>query len=77
MIIHLSSDTVKNVKTLKRDFHSDSFIRDFKSVNYSVATQKKSNIGFEKFMLIINNLLGKYAPFKEQAKRKVKLRFKP
>ena len=54
MIIHLSSDTVKNVKTLKRDFHSDSFIRDFKSVNYSVATQKKSNIGFEKFMLIIN-----------------------
>ena len=28
-------------------------------------------------MLIINNLLDKHAPFKEQAKRKEKLRFKP
>ena len=28
-------------------------------------------------MLIINNLLEKHAPFKEQAKRKEKLRFKP
>ena len=31
----------------------------------------------EKYMLIINNLLDKYAPFKEQVKRKEKLRFKP
>ena len=28
-------------------------------------------------MLIINNLLDKHAPIKEQAKRKEKLRFKP
>ena len=28
-------------------------------------------------MLIINNLIEKHAPFKEQAKRKEKLRFKP
>ena len=28
-------------------------------------------------MLIINNLLEKHAPFKEQVKRKEKLRFKP
>ena len=70
----------KDVKTLKRDFskfHSDDFIRDRKSVNWSVATQNNTNIGFENFMLIINNLLDKHAPFKEQAKRKEKLRFKP
>ena len=68
------------MKTLKRDFskfHSDNFIRDLKSVNWSVATQNNPNIGFENFMLIINNLLDKHAPFKEQAKRKEKLRFKP
>ena len=68
------------MKTLKRDFskfHSDDFIRDRKSVNWSVATQNNTNIGFENFMLIINNLLDKHAPFKEQAKRKEKLRFKP
>ena len=47
------------------------------SVNWSVATQNNPNIGFENFMLIINNLLDKHAPFKEQAKRKEKLRFKP
>ena len=28
-------------------------------------------------MLILNNLLDKHVPFKEQAKRKEKLRFKP
>ena len=82
IIENLLSDTSvkKGVKTLKRDFskfHSDNFIRDFKSVNWSVATQNNANIGFENFMLIINNLLDKYAPFKEQAKRKGKLRFKP
>ena len=67
------------MKTLKRDFskfHSDDFIRDLKSVNWSVATQNNPNIGFENLMLIINNLLDKHAPFKEQAKRKEKLRFK-
>ena len=42
-----------------------------------MATQNKPNIGFENFMLIINNLLDKHAPFKKQAKRKEKLRFKP
>ena len=42
-----------------------------------MATQNNPNIGFENFMLIINNLLDKHAPFKEQAKRKEKLRFKP
>ena len=70
----------KDVKTLKRDFskfHTDNFIRDLKSVNWSVATQNNPNIGFENFMLIINNLLDKHAPFKEQAKRKEKLIFKP
>ena len=68
------------MKNLKRDFsksHSENFIRDLKSVNWSVATQNNPNIGFENFMLIINNLLDKHAPFKEQAKRKEKLRFKP
>ena len=68
------------MKTLKRDFskfHSDSFISDFKSVNWSVATQNNPNISFRNFMLIINNLLDKHAPFKEQAKRKEKLRFRP
>ena len=82
IIENLLSDTLvkKDVKTLKRDFskfHSDNFIRDLKSVNWSVATQNNPNIGFENFMLIINNLLDKHAPFKEQAKRKEKLRFKP
>ena len=68
------------MKTLKRDFskfHSGDFIRDLKLVNWSVATQSNPDIGFENFMLIINNLLDKHAPFKEQAKRKEKLRFKP
>ena len=67
------------MKTLKRDFlkfHSDNFIRDFKSVNWSVTTQNNPNTGFENFMLIINNLLDKHDFFKEQAKRKGKLRFK-
>ena len=78
---NLLSNTLikKDVKTLKRDFskfHSDNFIRDLKSVNWSVATQNNPNIGFENFMLIINNLLDKHARFKEQAKRKEKLRFK-
>ena len=82
IIENLLSDTLvkKDVKTLKRDFskfHTDNFIRDLKSVNWSVATQNNPNIGFENFMLIINNLLDKHAPFKEQAKRKEKLRFKP
>ena len=79
---NLLSDTLvkKDVKTLKKDFskfHSDNFIRYFKSVNWSVATQNNPNIGFENFMLIINNLLDKHAPFKEQANRKEKLRFLP
>ena len=81
IIENFLSDTVKkDAKTLKRDsskFHSDNFIRDFKSVNWLVVTQNNPNIGFENFMLIINNLLDKHAPFKEQAKRKEKLRFKP
>ena len=82
IIENLLSDTLvkKDVKTLKRyfsKFHSDNFIRDFKSVNWLVVTQNNPNIGFENFMLIINNLLDKHAPFKEQAKRKEKLRFKP
>ena len=34
-------------------------------------------MGFENFILIINNLLDKHAPFKEQAKRQEKLIFKP
>ena len=42
-----------------------------------MTTQNNPNIGFENFMLIINNLLDKHAPIKEQAKRKEKLRFKP
>ena len=70
----------KDVKTRKRDFskfHSDIFIRDLKSVNWSVSTQKDPNLGFENFMLIIKNLLDKHAPFKEQAKRKEKSRLKP
>ena len=76
IIENLLSDTLvkKDVKTLKRDFskfHSDNFIRDLKSVNWSVATHNNLNIGFKNFMLIINNLLDKQAPFKE------KLRFKP
>ena len=53
------------MKTLKRDFskfHSGDFIRDLKLVNWSVATQNNPD---------------KHAPFKEQAKRKEKLRFKP
>ena len=75
------SDTLvkKDVKTLKRDFskfYSDNFLRDLKSVNWSVATQNNPNIGFQNCMLIINNLLDKHALFKEQAKRKEKLRFK-
>ena len=68
------------MKTVKRDFskfHSDKFIRDFKSVNSSVATQNNPNIGFENLILIINNLLDQLAPFKEQAKREKKIRFKP
>ena len=81
MIIKISDTLVKkDVKTLKRafsKFDSDNFIRDLKLVNWSVATQNNPNIGFENFMLIINNLLDKHAPFKEQAKRKEKLRFKP
>ena len=81
IIGNLLSDSLikKDVKTLKRDFskfHCNNFIRDLKSVNWSVATQNNPNIGFENFMLIINNLLDKHAPFKEQAKRKEKLRFK-
>ena len=43
----------------------------------SVATQNNPNLGFENVMLIINNLLEKHTPFKEQAKTKEKLRFKP
>ena len=78
----LLSDTLvkKDVKTLKRDsskFHRDNFIRDLKSVNWSVATQNNPNIDLENFMLIIKNLLNKHAPFKEQAKRKEKVRFNP
>ena len=68
------------MKTLKIDFskfHSDHFIRDLKSVNCSVATQNNPNIGFENFMLIINNRLDIHALFKEKAKRKEKLGFKP
>ena len=70
----------KDVKTLKADFskfHSDHFIRDLKSVNCSVATQNNPNIGFENFILIINNLLDTHALFKEKAKRKDKLGFRP
>ena len=83
IIENLLSDTLikKDVKTLKRDFskfHSDDFIRDLKSVNWSVATQNNPNPDTaEHFMLIINNLLDKHANFKEQAKRKEKLIFKP
>ena len=81
IIENLLSDTLvkKDVKTLKRDFskfHSDNFIRDLKSVNCSVTTQNNPNIGFQNFMVIVNNLLDKYVPFKEQAQRKEKLRFK-
>ena len=68
------------MKTPKRDFskfHSGNFIRDLTPVNWSVATQNNPNMGFENFILIINNLLDKHAPFKEQAKRKEKLRFTP
>ena len=48
IIENLLSDTwVKNdVRTLKRDFskfHSDNFIRDLKSVNWSVATRNNPN----------------------------------
>ena len=53
------------METLKRafsKFDSDNFIRDLKLVNWSVATQNNPNIGFENFMLIINNLLDKHAP---------------
>ena len=60
------------MKTPKRDFskfHSGNFIRDLTPVNWSVATQNNPNMGFENFILIINNLLDKHAPFKEQAKR--------
>ena len=67
------------MKTLKRDFskfHGDNFIRDLKSVNWSVATQNNPNIRFENFMLLINNLLDKHATFNEQTKRKEKLRLK-
>ena len=74
----LLSDTL--VKKEKRDsskFHRDNFIRDLKSVNWSVATQNNPNIDLENFMLIIKNLLDKHAPFKEQAKRKEKVRFNP
>ena len=79
---NLLSDTLvkKDVQNLKRDFskfHSDNFIRYFKSINWSVATQNNPNIGFEDFVIIVNNLLDKHAPFKEQAERKEKLRFKP
>ena len=51
---------LKDMKTLERVFSkfcSDNFIRVFKSVNWSVATQNNPNISFENFMLIINNLL--------------------
>ena len=70
IIENLLSDSLVNidVKTLKRN----NFIRHFKSVNWSVTTQNDPN-----FMLIINNLLDKHASFKEQAKRKEKLRLKP
>lgn len=57
-------------------FHSDNFIRDLKSVKWSVATKDDPKIGFESFMLMINNLLDKHAAFKEQTKRKEKLRFR-
>ena len=68
IIENLFSDTFvkKEVKTLKRDFSKvprDNFITNLKSVNWSRATQNNPNIGFENFMLIINNLLDKYAPF--------------
>ena len=39
-----------------------------------MATQINSNSGFENFMLIINNLLNKYAPFKKQTKRTRKIK---
>ena len=52
------------------------FIRDFKSVKWSVAIQNHQNIGFKNYMLTIKNLLKNYALFKEQTKRKQKLRFK-
>ena len=68
------------MKNLKIDFsktRSDNFIRDLKSVNWLVATQNNSNIGFQNFMLTISNLLDKHTPSKKQAKRKEKLRFKP
>ena len=70
IIENLLSDSLVNidVKTLKRN----NFIRHFKSVNWSVTTQNDPN-----FMLIINSLLDKHASFKEQAKRKEKLRLKP
>ena len=51
-------------------------MKDLKSGNRSEATQNNPDIAFENFMLIINNLLDKHAPFKEQTKRKEKLRFK-
>ena len=65
---YISNKRGENLK--KRDFlkfHSDIFIRDFKTVNCSVAIQNNPNIGSENFLLIINNLLEKQAPFKEQA----------
>ena len=72
--------TKKDVKPLKessQSFRVTILLEISKSVNWSVATQNNPNIGFENFMLIINNLLDKHANFKEQAKRKEKLRFKP
>ena len=48
--------------------HSENFIKDLKSVKWPVATQGDPKIRFESFMLMINNLLDKHAPFKEQVK---------
>ena len=74
-IENLLSDTLvkKDVKTLKRDFskfHSDNFIRDLKSVNWSVATRNNPNIGFENFMLIINNLLDNMPLLRNKSKER-------
>ena len=81
IIENLLSDTLvkKDEKLSKESSHSFIVIvlLEISSKLFSGNAKKESNIGFEKFMLIINNLLGKYAPFKKQAKRKVKLRFKP
>ena len=68
---HISKKYVKILKIDFSKFHRDNFKRDFKSVNWSVATQNNKYLKrFAKFLLIIDNLLNK------QAKRKEKSRFK-